>query len=242
MTYIRNTTRGYHCTSTTSDDGSEDGSDSIASSCVLVDEAGGIISTPSGSTISSTENNAEVQSAGSLTPPAYHSPVITPSVARSTDEVPPLVDIEDVLTNEFSNLTFHEKQCGLATVGKFDHCDSTPSSESETDAEIWPKTHAAKTCKNRDTSDSGNPHDGIKPSLADWQALCKAVGVAEHEMPSSINKCKEVRLVHNQPNLLPPSCPHPLLSSNPSSLTSTIPQTDSKVLQHQPLRPVQRPP
>ena len=193
MTYIRNTTRGYRCTSTASDDGS----DSTASSCVLVDEAGGIISTPSGSTVSSTENYAEVQSAGSLTPPVYLSPVVTPSVAGSTDEVPPLIDVEDTFTNEFSNLTFHENQRGLAAVGKFAHCDSAPSSESETDTEIWPKTHAAKTCKNRDTSDGGNPHDGIKPSLADWQALCKAVGVAEHEMPSSINKCKKVRLVHN---------------------------------------------
>jgi hypothetical protein len=200
MAYICNTTRGYRCTFTASDDGS----DSTASSCVLIDEADGIISTPSGSTISSTENNAEVQSAGSLTPPAYLSPVVTPSVAGSTDEVTPLIDVEDILTNEFGNLTFHEKQHALAAVGKFAHCDSALSSEFETDTEIWPKTHAAKTCKNRDTSDGGNPHDGIKPRLADWQALCKAVGIAEHEMPSSINKCKKVRLVHNQPNLLPP--------------------------------------
>jgi hypothetical protein len=197
MTHIRNTTRGYRCTSTASDDGS----DSAASSGVLVDEADGIISTPGGSTISCT---AEVQSAGCLTPPAYLSPVVTPSVASSTDEVPSLIDVEDIFTNEFGNLTLHEKQRALAAVGKFAHCDSTPSSESETDTEIWPKTHAVKTCKNRDTSDGGNPHDGIKPSLADWQALCKAVGVAEHEMPSSIKKCKKVRLVHNQPNLLPP--------------------------------------
>ena len=202
MTSIRNTTRGYRCTSTASDDGS----DSTASSCVLVDEAGDIISTPSGSTVSSTENNAEVQSTGSLTPPAYLSPVVTPSVASSADEVPPLIDVEDGFTNEFSNLTFHEKQRDLVVTDKFAHCDSAPSNESETITEIWPKTHAAKTCKNRDTSDGGNPHDGIKPCLADWQALCKAVGVAAHEMPSSINKCKKVRLVHNQPNLLPPSC------------------------------------
>jgi len=206
MTY-GNTTRGYRCTSTASDDGS----DSTASSCVLVDEAGDITSTPSGSTISSTENNAEVQSAGSLTPPAYLSLVVTPSVAGSTDEIPPLIDVEDIFTNEFSNLTFHEKQRGLAVVGKFAHCDSAPSNEFETDTEIWPKTHAAKTYKNRDTGDGGNPHDGIKPTLADWQALCKAVGVAEHEMPSSINKCKKVRLVHTQPNLRPPSCTHPFI-------------------------------
>jgi hypothetical protein len=200
MIYIRNTTRGYRCTSAASDDGS----DSTASSGVLVDEAGGIIWTPGVSTISSTENNAEVQSAGSLTPPAFLSPAVTPSVATSTDEVPSLVDVEDIFTTEFGNLTFREKQRALAAVGKFAHCDSAPSSEPETDTEIWPKTHAAKTCKNRDTSDGGNPHDGIKPRLADWQALCKAVGIAEHEMPSSINKCKKVRLVHNQPNLLPP--------------------------------------
>src|SRR5271156_6835834 len=104
MTYIRNTTRGYRCPSTASDDGS----DSTASSCVLVDEAGSIISTPSGSTISSTENNAEVQSAGILTHPAYLSRVFTPSVAGSTGEVPPLIDVEDTFTNEFSNLTFHD--------------------------------------------------------------------------------------------------------------------------------------
>ena len=84
MTYIRNTTRGYRCTSTASDDGS----DSTTSSCVLVDEAGDIISTPSGSTFSSTENNAEVQSAGSLTPPAYLSPVVTPSVAGALGRGP----------------------------------------------------------------------------------------------------------------------------------------------------------
>lgn len=189
MTYIRNTTRGYRCTSTASDDGS----DGTASSFVLIDEAGGIISTPSGSTISSTENNAEVQSAGSLTPLVYLSPVVTPSVAGSTDEVPPLIDVDDIFTNEFGNLTFHEKKHALAAVGKFAHCDSAPSSEFETETEIWPKTHTAKTCKNRDTSDGENSYDGIKPCLADWQALCKAVGVAEDEMPSSINKCKKVR-------------------------------------------------
>jgi hypothetical protein len=209
MAYIRNATRGCRCTSTASDDGS----DTTASSGVLVDEAGGIISSWNGSTISSTENNAEVQPAGSITPLVYLSPAVTPSVTSSTVEVLPLIDVEDILIKKFGNLTFHEKQRALAAVGKFPHCDSAPSSESETESEIWPKTHTAKTCKNRDASDGRNPYDGIKPSLADWQALCKAVGVTEHEVPSSINKCKKVRLVHKPTKspAYPPSCTHPFI-------------------------------
>lgn len=187
MTSICSATRGCRNTSTTSDHGS----DTTTSSGVLV-------LTPSGSTSSSAENNAGVQS---VTPTAYLSPVLTPSVTSSTAEVPSLIDVEDILINKFGDLTFREKQRALAAVGELPH---VPSSVFETETETWPTIHAAETYNNRDTSDYGNPHDDIRPSLADWQALCMAVGVAEDEMPNSINKCKKVRLVHNQPNPLHP--------------------------------------
>jgi hypothetical protein len=195
MTSICSATRGYRYTSTTSNHGS----DTTTTSGVLV-------LTPSGSTSSFAESNAGVQSADSFTPTDYLSPILSPvlapSVTSSTAEVPSLIDVEDILINKFDDLTFDEKRRALVAVGKLPHCDSAPSSVLETEIEIWPKTHAAKTYNNRDTSDYGNSHDGTKPSLADWQALCMAVGVAEDEMPNSINKCKKVRLVHNQPNPL----------------------------------------
>ena len=200
MTSICSATRGYRYTSTASDHGS----DTTTSSGVLV-------LTPSNSTNSSTENNAGVQSAGSFTPTAYLSPVLAPSVTSSTAEVPSLIDFEDILINKFGDLTFGEKQHALVAVGKLPHCNFAPSSAFETETEIWPKTHAAKTYNNRDTSNDGNPHDDVKPSLEDWQVLCMAVGVTEDEMPNSINKCKKVRLVHNQPNPLLTSLVHPPL-------------------------------
>jgi hypothetical protein len=210
MTSICSATHEYRCIFTTSDHGS----DTTTTSGVLV-------LTPSGSTSSSAENNAGVQSADSFTPTAYLSPVLSPSVTSSTAEVPSLIDVEDILINKFGDLTFREKQNALAAVGKLPHCDSAPGSAFETETEIWPKTHTAKTYNNRDTSNYGNPHDGIKPNLGDWQVLCIAVGVAEDEIPNSINKCKKVRLVHNQSNPLTnvPRAPTPL-SSNLSSLNS----------------------
>jgi hypothetical protein len=181
MTCIRSATREDRDISATSDDGSDITTISSSSSAILV-------LARSGSTSSS-----------ALIPTAYVAPDIAPSVTGSTSEVPSLVDVEDILTNNFSNLTVREKQRALAAVGKFPHCDSTPSSAFTAETEIWPEVHAAKTYNNRDTSNYGNPHNSIKRSLADWQALCRAVGVAEDKVPNSITKCKKVRRAHNQP-------------------------------------------
>src|SRR5947209_6091143 len=102
MTSISSATGGYRYTSATSDHGS----DTVTS--------GVLVSIPSGSSSSSAENNAEAQPAGSFTPTAYLSPILTPSVTCSTAEVPSLIDVEDILINKFGDLTFREKQCALA--------------------------------------------------------------------------------------------------------------------------------
>ena len=46
-------------------------------------------------------------------------------------------------------------------------------------------------------------------SVSVVRVLCRAVGVAEDRMPNSINKCKKVRLVHNQSNPSLTSLMHP---------------------------------
>jgi hypothetical protein len=161
------------------------GTDATTSSGDLVDDAGGMILTPSGSTVSPA-NITEVQSTGSLTPTASPSDSRAPSVTNKTAPVPS-ADIENILKNEFNNLTIREKSRALASVRKSQYPDSGPGTEADIDTE---------TAKSGDSSEEGGLQGDSKPVLADWQALCKAVGVTYDKVPDSITKCKEVRPPH----------------------------------------------
>lgn len=194
---------GYGYTSTASDAGT----DLTTSSGVHVDDAGGIVLTPTGSISGSAGDLIEIFSTDGLPPANHFSPSLAPSTADEIAAIP-VAEIEDLLKNEFDNLTFAEKSRALASVRKVQHPSSSPSAgTSEAETEILTKNNGTKIGKERDTREAG------KPSLADWQALCKAVGVTVDKMPTSISQCKKV---HSTSFILYSTSCRPVPNMNPS--------------------------
>jgi hypothetical protein len=161
--------------------------EATTSANTIVDKDGCVLLTPSSSTVSSTDDSFDLLSAGSLTPTTPLSPTHAPSDASSTAGTHSFLDAEQRFIDEFANLTFQEKHQALLVVSGFRRLDSDASSKAET--EILTQTDAIKIGKDDETSE-----DDSKPSLEDWQALCKAVGVTDNLMPSSITRCKKVGL------------------------------------------------
>lgn len=168
-------------------DASDTQPEATTSTDTIVNKDGGVLLTPSSSTVSSTDDSFDLQSAGSLTPTTPLSPTHPPSDASSTAGTHSFLDVEQRLIDEFAKLTFQEKHQALLVASGFQRLDSDTISNAE--AEILTQTDAIKIGKDDETSE-----DGSKPSLEDWQALCKAVGVTDNLMPSSITRCKKVGL------------------------------------------------
>ena len=175
---------------------SDGGTDVTTYSGVPVDDAGGIVLTPTGSTCGSAGDLIESPSTDSLTPAGSFFPSPAPSTADESSSVPS-ANIEDLLNNEFDNLTFAEKSRALASICKVQPASSSAST-SEAETEILTKYNSNKIGKDRDTGEEGTP------SLADWQALCKAVGVTVGNIPTSISQCKKV-ILHPPSSILHPT-------------------------------------
>lgn len=174
---------------------SDAGTEVTTSSGVPVNDNGVMILTPSASSICSANDPGEVPFFGNLVPPVSLPASATPSITSETTAMP-TVDVENLLQKKFNNLTLHEK--ARALVRKSQYSSSCDDSEAET--ENLTENGAAKIGDNGGACATARKQDSIKPSLADWQALCKAVGVVEDEMPVSITQCKKV---HPPPSQIP---------------------------------------
>lgn len=175
---------------------SDAGTEVTTSSGVLVNDDGDMILTPSASSICSASDLGEVQSFGSRTPTVSLSASPTPSITSETATVP-AIDIETLLQNKFNNLTLHEKARAFVSVRQFKSSSSCGSGEAE--IEMLPENDAAKIGDNGSARAAAPMQDSMTPNLADWQDLCKAVGVTEDKMPVSIAKCKKVLLPSHLP-------------------------------------------
>lgn len=133
---------------------------------------------------------AEVESSGSSSPTDSLSVSFTPSVTSEAAAVSS-ADIEALLRHSFGHLTLQETARSLSFLRKLGDLASSSGSSAET--ESWAEADSVKIGDNRDTRNEASQQGGTKPSLANWQALCRAVGVTNDAVPRSITQCKKVR-------------------------------------------------
>lgn len=118
-----------------------------------------------------------------------------------------ILDPADTLTAEFSNLTFAEQTRALAAVRRFNRDESeasrsrpetsysgsqTSGTRAQTSNNESQASIAGLRSKAKPKQRSNNDGESDKPTLADWQALCKACGILSQDLPESISKCKQV--------------------------------------------------